>query len=221
MPVLLLIACLSDATGRLSFEERGDYFAALDRAAEADLRAEADALHERRRAAHEAREPTAYSQFADLLENPEWWAGKPVCVRGHANLIQAYDPGENDVGLDRVYEAWIVGQDSDRYPSVVVARSLPEGVPVGEEMVGGLEACGVFFKLLTYKARDGKSRYAPLILAGSIGYAEPERASPAQWALAAIAAAMGVSVAVRVARGLSRKPPRKAGPPPDFGDLGA
>lgn len=220
--LLLSVSTLSGEPrppGPLSFEERPAYFETIARVGDTPASAlceRAAAVAESRRQAHEAAEPTAYSQFGDMLAEPQFWVGRPVRLRGHANLVRVYAAGDNAAGVDTLYESWIVSDDSMQYPSVVISRGVPAGATAGEATLGGLEVCGEFFKLLTYRARDGQTRYAPLIMADRVRFAAAETVTAGELALVGLAAVMGLSLAWHTARAMRRRPGRRVtGPPPD------
>ena len=161
-------------------------------------------------------------QVVGAVKLAAWHVSGPVRLVGHANLIHRYSPGKNDIGLDSVYESWIVSQDSLQYPSVAISRSIPAYASVGEETSDGLAVTGLFFKLLTYRARDGRTRYAPLILAAEVTPPDPQRLSAAEISVVALAVLMGLSLAWHVARAMRRPRPRRrpiaAGLPASFSD---
>ena len=200
-------------------EDRDAYFAVLDWLADADreqLLARAIEHETLRRQVHDRKVPhLKYSAFADWLNNPDWWQGKAVHIVGHANRVVSYDPGPNTLDLTSVYEAWVVSDSSLRYPAVVVTRSIPTGVPIGESDAVGVDVTGIFFQLFTYKARDGETRYAPLILADRWSIPEPKKASREAWWLAALSLLFGVTSSITLVRSMSRSPRRRVGIDPN------
>lgn len=108
--------------------------------------------------------PEQFPVFVDLFRNPAAYRGKPVTLRGHVRRLVSYPAGENDVGLDTLYEAWVFTEDSQSNPAVVVCSEIPEGMPQGDQLNERVSVSGYFFKMYGYEARD-TTRVAPLILA--------------------------------------------------------
>ena len=121
-----------------------------------------------------------FSLFADVFLHPQDFVGQPVTLRGHilTNISTAAE--ENRFGIEHQYEAWLYDNDAGHNPAVIVYLDKPKGLPEGQavvdqELVGGIEMTGYFFKLTVYDARDG-FRVAPLFLAQKIEWTpEPGR----------------------------------------------
>ncbi len=131
--------------------------------------------------------------FADIIHHPEVYRGMPVVLRGHIQLHRVFHE-QNEYGLDPLHEIYLFTPDSEGHPAAVVFTENPDGIPVGEDRISGITATGYFLKLMTYPSRDGKLRYAPLILAREVRWRPvvPARLSPA----AQLAIAAGILVAV-------------------------
>jgi hypothetical protein len=155
----------------LAFEESPAYYALLDRARSADpadLRQRAEALRRQR-----WEDSPRFRQFAleefplfyDLTQHPDAYRGQPVDLRGHLIRLVKYAAGPNDYGIDTLYEGWLVTPDAQTHPTTVICTEIPEGMPIGEELIDGVSVTGYFFKLHTYSSRDNKDRFAPMVLA--------------------------------------------------------
>ena len=165
--------------GSLTFEQAEPFYRLLayaDAVDAAALAAAADARHEDRL----AKQPNGvrYSQFADLLKNPADWQGQAIRLSGHLNKLTRVPAGENEFGIDSYYEGWLVTGDSQQYPTVVIAANLPAAMPLGEEIVSGVEVTGYVFKLHAYPARDGKGRLAPMVMTGELIWRPPTKVKP-------------------------------------------
>lgn len=112
--------------------------------------------------------PEKFPLFADLLNEPEPYRGKPVTLRGHSQEIKRYAAEENPFGITTLYECSLFTDDSQSHPTTVVFTEAPADLPLGEKIVDGVVVSGYFLKLRAYHARDEKTRVAPLILARSI-----------------------------------------------------
>jgi hypothetical protein len=166
----------------LTFEESTAYYAILDhvrRVPDDRLNQAAAAFRAERRAAipvdpHRPREiPRELPVFVDLLQSPQACRGSPVRLEGHFLRLVSYAAGPNPFGIERLYEGWLVTEDSQLHPSTIVFTELPAGMPMGESLIDGVSVTGYFFKLHTYASRDDKTRFAPLILARTVGWRVP------------------------------------------------
>ncbi len=101
--------------------------------------------------------------FVDLFQHPEAYHGKLVTLRGDARKIVPSKAGPNPFGLEQLYEIWLYTDDSQSNPAVVITTSIPEGMPIGDNIMQRVEATGFFFKLYGYHARD-VLRVAPMVL---------------------------------------------------------
>jgi hypothetical protein len=102
--------------------------------------------------------------FVDLFKNPDRYHGKPVTLQGHVRKLSAMPAGENEFDFETLYEAWLFTNDSQSNPAVVVSASIPQGMPLGDDLVEQVSVTGYFFKMYAYPARD-TTRVAPLLLA--------------------------------------------------------
>jgi hypothetical protein len=169
-------ADLTGVTDRtaLAFEESPAYYALLERARQADpadLREQARALlRQRWKDSPRFREfpLEEYPLFYDLTQQPDAYRGQPVSMRGHLIRLVKYQAGPNDYGIETLYEGWLVTPDAEAHPTTVIFTEIPEGMPIGEELVDGVSVTGYFFKLHTYSSRDKKTRFAPMVLAHTL-----------------------------------------------------
>lgn len=190
---------------RVAYVELLEFLAGVS---QADLAIAADGFRRRREDVWQVESPgTAYSAFADALANPETFQGRAVRLIGHANRIVSYDVAALERGGEPIqaYESWVVTDDSLRYPWVVVSNQISPNARVGEAKVSGVDAVGVVFQVFTYKARDGKTRYAPLVIANGWSTPAPPAASRSEWMLAALAAVFGLSISWTLVRLLRPK----------------
>ncbi|MGD9855273.1 MAG: hypothetical protein AB7U20_10020 [Planctomycetaceae bacterium] len=225
----LELSLIVDRTG-LSFEESPAYYATLAhvrRVTPSALNAAARELHHERwqssprfHTQPEAEFPT----FVDLIEYPEAYRGQPVMLSGHVIRLVTYSAGPNEAGIDTLYEAWLVTEDSQQHPATVVCTQIPDGMPIGEEIIDGVSVTGYFLKLHTYPSRDRKTRFAPMILARTLSW-HPPPAPTNRWVLSPFALYGGLavvllaaSVAVQMSSRRRDKRVGKALPeePPDF-----
>ncbi len=115
--------------------------------------------------------------FPDLLARPERYRGIPIRFQGTAILVKPVEdlpPAISPSG--RAFEAWVITNDSQKFPYVVVFESAPEGLPAGTGVRAFVVFQGYFLKLLAYQAGD-KPRVAPLLI-GQLAY-HPEFSGPA------------------------------------------
>ncbi len=127
--------------------------------------------------------------FVDLynnVENPQVYLGQPVTLRGHVRRVVEMPAGENDFGIEVLYEVWLFTADGQQHPVVLIMTSVPgelleevarlkaTGRPV---VVNGVSGSGYFFKMYGYPAADAY-RFAPLVLGGQLNWTPPR---PAGW----------------------------------------
>lgn len=155
----------------LAFEEAPAYYALLDRVQSADpaeLRQRADTLLKQRWGASPRFRQFPLEEFPlfyDLTQHPDAYRGEPLHLRGHLIRLVKYAAGPNEYGIDTLYEGWLVTPDAETHPTTVICTEIPEGMPIGEELIDGVSVTGYFFKLHTYSSRDNKVRFAPMVLA--------------------------------------------------------
>ena len=216
-----------DRTIGVKPEEAELYYEVLGKAAgvkSTTIREEAREFEAARRQAH----PTwvidgEYWMFKDLIEDPEELRGHPITLTGHAREIRSYPAGENEFGIETLYEIWIFTDKSQTNPAVVVASDIPESVPIGDNLQVPLRVTGYFFKLYGYHAAS-KARIAPMLLAGPVQrLPEPEVTGFPWWFIALIGGGgllilVAIIMSFRGDRRRIKKPEEES--PPDFGGLG-
>ncbi len=185
----------------LSFDESPAYYGILAHVRRVPLPALNAAARELQRQRWQSsprfrdRSEAEFPLFADLIEHPEEYRGQPVTLSGHLIRLVTYPAGPNDEGIDTLYEAWLVTDDSQQHPSTVICTEIPEGMPIGEELIDGVSVTGYFFKLRTYPSRDRKTRFAPMILARTMTWRPPPDARFG-WALSPLQLYVGVAAVV-------------------------
>lgn len=112
--------------------------------------------------------------FVDVFTNFEDYHGKLVTLEGHVRRMNKFAAGPNEQGIDTLYEAWMFAADSQSNPAVVICVSVPEGMPVGDNLVEHVSVTGYFFKMYAYEARDAV-RLAPMIHAQRLEWHPRER----------------------------------------------
>jgi hypothetical protein len=163
----------------LAFAESPAYYSLLEHVrcvpAAALAKAARSLLLERRASSREYadRPPSEFPTFVDMIDHPDEYRGRPVTLRGHVIRLVKYPAGPNNAGIDTLYEAWLVSEHSQQHPSTIICTEIPEGMPIGEELIDGVSVSGYFFKLHTYPSRDKQVRFAPLILAHTPSWHPP------------------------------------------------
>ena len=89
--------------------------------------------------------------------------------------------GENDYGIELLYEVWLFTDDGQQHPVVLITTSVPESLleEVGRRkaenrpvLIDGVSGSGYFFKMYGYPAADAY-RFAPLVLGGRLEWSPP------------------------------------------------
>jgi len=131
--------------------------------------------------------PGKFPVFIDLFKHPKDYQGQLVTLHGYLRLLNQMPAGENDQGLEKLYEAWLYTDDAQGNPVVIIATDIPAGIPTGDKLTDHVSVTGLFFKMYGYSAQD-TDRKAPMILAGKIEWnpvvKSPPLVPPAVWYVA-------------------------------------
>ncbi len=103
----------------------------------------------------------------NLIHEPDRYRGELVQLKGTARRILPLEATENQYGIRKLYEIWITTDDSGSEPWRIVAKSIDERLPVGENVNVPIKAIGYFFKQYSY-ASQGGMHIAPLILSARV-----------------------------------------------------
>jgi len=155
-----------------------------------------------------------------LIDPAEHWfeshRGAPIAIDGvalRATRIEIDDPlRQRQTGIDHYWEVFVFvntplisvgGKAQDRYPVVCCLRTLPAGMPTGSKINEPLRVAGFAFKSYAYPLRTGDGseirREAPLVVGGDVTWQRPRADAtqgPLAWVFAALAATIGVGVAL-------------------------
>lgn len=154
----------------LTNEESSAYYGLLQKAIETpveELRKQGQAFVQKRR------EQKHLPAFPDMLNNPAEWRGQPVTLTGHVLQTVEYDPAPNPYGIGTLYESSLFIEDSQGHPITVIFTEKPENLPIGGELIDGVQVSGYFFKVYWYPSSDKQTRKAPLILAKTVSVRPP------------------------------------------------
>ena len=103
--------------------------------------------------------------FTHIFQDPEKFRGELIRLRLHVKqVIPQPDLGENSAGVDHVFEARGVTDDSRTYPYIVVFPEKPPQLPVGSSVHEEATFVGFFHKLVVYEELTGTSRAAPVLI---------------------------------------------------------
>ncbi|MCA8996916.1 MAG: hypothetical protein KDA80_08020 [Planctomycetaceae bacterium] len=159
----------------LTHEETPAYYALLEKARQTPV---SEIRQQGRELVSKRKEQTRLPTFVDIWKNPKEWRGKPVFLKGHVLQTVEYDPAPNDYGIDTLYESSLFIDDSQGHPITVVFTEKPDNLPLGGELVDGVEVAGYFFKVFWYPSSDKQTREAPLILAKTVSVRSPKSFGP-------------------------------------------
>ena len=117
--------------------------------------------------------------FAVLMTESRRFLGQVVTVRGEIRRLVPYPAGRNEHRIEGLYEAWLFNYDSGDNPYRVLCTSIPEGIPSGKELPAGtvVSVTGFYFKRYGYPAVGNRLHVAPLILARTLTWFEPQAAT--------------------------------------------
>ncbi|MBY0587881.1 hypothetical protein K2X85_11935 [bacterium] len=104
--------------------------------------------------------------FSNLVHESDRYRGTPVHRRGvlRSLVLHETDPTTNPYGLLRYYQGWMFTDDQPTNPTVVVFARLPEGISPGEGLSQEISIDAFYFKLLAFRSKDGKTRFAPMLV---------------------------------------------------------
>ncbi|HET6422095.1 MAG TPA: hypothetical protein VFG20_00335 [Planctomycetaceae bacterium] len=109
--------------------------------------------------------------FRQIWEEPEKYQGKLIRLRIRAKQTVRYETSlekdgrpSNPLGLKEVFE--VVGPTEDAIPFhyFVVCPEKPDALKLGDNLDSEVVFVGYFLKIMEYKARDGNTRGAPLLI---------------------------------------------------------
>lgn len=147
----------------------------------------------------------------DLMLQPENYRGQLIRLDLHVSRVLEIDAPRNALGLEKLYEVWGWSSDSHAWLYVGVCPELPDGFPVGTELVEQATLYGYFFKLQGYLEAGAAPRSEPLAAPLVIGRLHWQPRAPATlvgselpW-IVGIAIGMIALLAIRVIWMLGRK----------------
>ena len=160
-------------------------------------------------------------KVVDLFNRPAQFQGEAVTLTGtvkRARAVPILSAGARALaGTERYYELYLFTGQSQGYPVVCCASSLPDKFPlgVGEEYRQNVTLSGILYKLWGYKASTAEDRPAgsspwvavPLLFAGDIAWypEEPSRAPGAGGVRAVLAGFFLLALVFVLYRRLRRK----------------
>jgi hypothetical protein len=113
-----------------------------------------------------ARESRRDLLFANLVHDSDRYRGTLIHRRGVLQSVMLHETDEetNRYGLSRYYQGWMFTDDQPTNPTVVVFARLPEGISPGEGLSQEISIDAFYFKLLAFRSKDGKTRFAPMLV---------------------------------------------------------
>lgn len=159
-----LLESIRDNSVGIRESERDLYFLLLRR-----LRGTPDAVLNR------TAQPIAFNV---LMTDSKQYLGRVLRVKGEVRRVTRIATAP-DRDLPELYEVWLFSSDSGLNPYRIVCSSLPDEIPVGDELPNHLrvQVEGYYFKRYGYATADGRLHVAPLILAKTMQRLRPEQHS--------------------------------------------
>ncbi len=104
--------------------------------------------------------------FAALMLDADHYRGEVLTMEGDLRRIHRLPAGTDDSTTAESFEAWLFTTDSGVNPYRVILSSLPEGIPLGDDLKPPVHAriTGYFFKRYSY-ATAHDFHTAPLVIA--------------------------------------------------------
>ena len=122
-------------------------------------------------------------RFNDLVHAPDEYRGKLIALELNVRAISKCEKlrDKNGVIYDGdLYEIWGFTPDSGAWLYTAIVTDLPEGMPVGPEVIERARLVGYFFKLQGYQERGARPHAKPLYAPALIGRLVWLRDVPAQ-----------------------------------------
>jgi hypothetical protein len=118
--------------------------------------------------------------FSHFHEHPDRYRGQLVRLKLRITRATAHDTEENGnaMGIKRIYDAWGCTEESSPNPYAIALVDLPADFPLKHDIQQDVTFVGYFFKLLAYKARDEKTRWAPMLIGRLVWHPESVPTTP-------------------------------------------
>jgi len=119
--------------------------------------------------------------FPVLMNESSKYIGQLLTVEGELRRLQPYPFGQNEHGIDQLYEAWIKTLDAGDNPYRILCTRIPGEIPAGMHIEPGtlVKVTGYYFKRYGYPAQENRLHVAPLILAPEIHWFSSRQTSSA------------------------------------------
>jgi hypothetical protein len=111
--------------------------------------------------------PHRETVYAQLVDQPDFYRGKFVTVRGTVQQVTREKPAANEVGIESYYRVVVQPADGSSWPILVYCLEFPPQLREGDNTAGSMKVTGLFFKNLSYSWRGGVG-IAPVVVAQSI-----------------------------------------------------
>lgn len=104
--------------------------------------------------------------FSHFFEHPGRYRGQLVRLKVRVSRAMAHDTEENGngLGVERVFDLWGCTDESSPNPYALAVTELPPDFPLDHGIQEDVTFVGYFLKLVAYKARDDKTRAAPMLI---------------------------------------------------------
>lgn len=106
--------------------------------------------------------------FAHLWTEPDNHRGQPILLKGHLRGLVRFDAvadkSLNPTGLTSLYQGDLFTQAAHPHPYILIVPDVPEGMPLGMDILEDVTFAGFFFKLWRYQAGGDVERAAPLLI---------------------------------------------------------
>ena len=117
------------------------------------------------------------ASYAQLLQQPDFYRGQIVTLRGTVLREEVQQPAENTLGIARYHRLWLRPQGGGQWPFVVYCLKLPADFSRGDALRADVMVTGFFFKNWSYSYDEGLG-LAPVVLASEVDWQRPVSAAP-------------------------------------------
>lgn len=102
--------------------------------------------------------------FTHLGQDPEKHRGELIALKISLRRALAHEAGKNSAGVNQVYEAWGVTEESRTGLYCLVYYDQPPQLPLQPSIHEEALFVGYFLKLMSYEDAMGTTRWAPLLI---------------------------------------------------------
>jgi hypothetical protein len=107
--------------------------------------------------------PGSEPAYAQLLDEPGRYRGRPIHLRGRLHRLLEYPAQPNEFGIQRQFEGWIYTQASGSFPYCLILADPPVDIAPAASLFESVEVSGYFLGWWRYTSKEGERTSAPIV----------------------------------------------------------